>query len=1240
MDNEILISELLQKISPYGQLDLISKLGALQLCPENADQVLRIEFICYLVNCLDYEEGKPQISRKRFDELLNHAPLKGSDIHHAEDPTPNLFSETLTFFNGSYVVFPGQFTDITFILRQLLSAIFLSESFTDEKRFKNIVYDITSMILLLSDELAKRIGIDRYVEPKFSDEIFVPLNLSELQNNIIFSENEIMDLFKIVGIHNSLFSLFIQQSGGFDIDSYSIDNNPLQERPILKFDDNYVVAQPLHLLTALVIQILNLAKRDNQLSRLSDSYLESINDNVQKSLDRFNYKKLPFSYPESGDDLHYRDHLCLFDTNKCACVLVSTDNFFDYSGEKLFDLYTKEGFGTQINNHLISNYDFLTKEIPDLKKVLFLLVFQGVGRGIAAGLPCDELNKKCEILVLSAAELEVLSFLYVAEQLLLYKFAMARDRVRDQSKVWAFSTIDEFEFYRSNGFSYYADDHKYNAISIHPGMGIRTKIDYVREYDPHAVPFFLSRGYVDVINLKGSIEYPIYGPVAYKNNPNGWYVEIEPVCFWVLFDRKYWNIQDEFRPKPINFLEFLTYWIWQFRDSILSSVEEVKIGAQVLIEIRLDNSDDWKIELNQISAADEFIDIKIESPNKLIVLFKPPLMNCFASPNNTGELMVINKIFEKVGLLLKNLQILNNLEKYYVELESFIKKNMSTPIKKMLITLDPRSNPILSNVKLFSFRKIQEADVNIILDDIGSYVTKHLGLKYGSIPKDEINRVIHAIVGFLYKNFVREIQELSPLHLIEYFVSQYEATLQHREGRRITIATQLACYSTIDKMVNRLSKEVVDFDDATLSCRFVIEYIIACPPSGTEPISLEKYDRLLALSSQIIKYGAISDSIVNELFEFDFAVLESGRLGFNRDEYQHNLNSFHYFKAKESILDAQAEFAGWWKDIPDARGDLPQLVKEMNEAFRTDFGVEFLEIVDFLLEVINYSNDNSGLECRALEYSLFVSTMATKMSWGEEKTKSVIEILLLTPRNDFLCPQDPYMTRDVYPWRFNRNLSYIRRPLLLCVQEDKRFIYWGFRHLYASLQYLLHVTMNGQFQYSHQGLQMKKFIGKVNNQKGEDFNLLVFDELNKVDDVIVDKKVRKINGVKLGYPHNDLGDVDVVLIILKNKTIFILECKDLEIARNPHEIATELSELFNDKENRKSIVTKHAARILWIKENVNLLLTHYGIHVKGKWKIEGAIIVKSEMITPHFYKSKIPIFTLREFIEKKFKSLR
>ena len=1234
MDNEDLIGELLQKILHYDQLDLISKLGALQLCPENADQVLRIEFVCHLVNCLDYEEGKPKISRKRFDELLNHAPLKGSDIHLAEDPTPNLFSETLTFFDGSYVVFPGQFTDITFILRNLLSTIFLSGAFSEEKGFKNIIYEITSMILLLSDEIAKRVGVERYIEPKFSDGIFIPLNLKVLQSKIIFTEREIIDLFKKMGLQNSIFSLFVQQTGAFDINGYSVDNNPLQERPILKFDDNYIVAQPLHLLTALVIQILNIAKRDDHLSQLSDSYLDSINDNVQKSLDRFGFTKLQFTFSKSDDELHYREHLFLFDTNKVACVFISTDDFFDYSGGNLFDYYQKEEYGELLNSHLTSDYYKIKKEFPDSAKILFLLVFQGVGRGIAVGLPCDELNRMCEILALSAAEIEILSFLYGSEQLLLYKFAIARDRVRDQNKVLAFSTIDEFEFYRSNGFCYYADDHKYDGINILPGTGIRTRIDYVREFDPHAVPFFLSRGYVDVINLNGSIEYPIYAPVAYKKNPNGWYVEIEPVCFWVLFDRKYWNNQDKFRPNPINFLQFVTYWIWQFRDSIQNSVGVTEICEQVLIEIRLDNLDDWKIGPRKNSADDDFIDIKIESLNKLIVLFRPKVINCFVSPSNSGELIVINKIFEKVGLLLKNLKILSTLEKYNNELERFIKKNLSIPNKKMLIALDPRINPILSNVNLINFRKIQKADINIILDEIGSYAINHLGLKYGSLPKDEQNSVINAIVGFLYKNLVREIQELSPLHLIEYFVSHYEATLQHRESRRITITTQLACYSTIDEMVKRLSEEVVDFDEAALACRFIVEYLIASPPSGTESISLEKYDRLLALSSQIINYGLISDSIINELFEFNFAILESGRLGFNRDKYQNSLNSFHYSKAKESIFDAQDEFEGWWKDIPEARGSLPPLVEEMNEAFRVDFNVEFLEIVDFLLEIINLSNDNSGLECRSLEFSLFVSTISKEMSWGEEKTKSVIEILLLSPRRNFLCPQEPYTKRDVYPWRFNRNLSYLRRPLLLSVREGKNFVYWGMRHLYASLQYLIRVTMNGQLQYEHQGMQMKKFIGKVNNQKGEDFNQQVFVELSKVNDVVVDKKVRKISSVKLGYPNNDLGDVDVVLISLKKKAIFVVECKDLEIARNPHEMATELSELFNDKENKKSIVTKHTARILWIKENVSLVLRNYGISGKGKWKVEGAIIVKSEMITPHFYKSKIPIFTLREFIDK------
>ena len=54
---------------------------------------------------------------------------------------------------------------------------------------------------------------------------------------------------------------------------------------------------------------------------------------------------------------------------------------------------------------------------------------------------------------------------------------------------------------------------------------------------------------------------------------------------------------------------------------------------------------------------------------------------------------------------------------------------------------------------------------------------------------------------------------------------------------------------------------------------------MARPPHGTEPLSLSKYDRLLALGAEIANLGMVSDTIHYQQADVDVAMLGSGRLG-------------------------------------------------------------------------------------------------------------------------------------------------------------------------------------------------------------------------------------------------------------------------------------------------------------------------------------------------------------------------
>jgi len=182
MKNFDYLPEIIESIKPYDPIDMLAKVAVLQLYPENASQSIRIEALAHAINCIPYLPGKPKVSRHKFSQILNEPPLGKGDIQSQEDPASNAFTEAFTFFGGSYIVFPGQISESTFILKNLNHAIFLSEEFIPYKDFRNRIYAMNLGILAISDMMARGMGLKRNMLPIMrSRSIYVPNDIDQKQ---------------------------------------------------------------------------------------------------------------------------------------------------------------------------------------------------------------------------------------------------------------------------------------------------------------------------------------------------------------------------------------------------------------------------------------------------------------------------------------------------------------------------------------------------------------------------------------------------------------------------------------------------------------------------------------------------------------------------------------------------------------------------------------------------------------------------------------------------------------------------------------------------------------------------------------------------------------------------------------------------------------------------------------------------------------------------------------------------
>jgi|TARA_Y100000294_G_C8432804_1_gene287541 hypothetical protein len=191
-----MLESLVDALSPFNAKDLLSKIGALHLMPENAGRAMSLECLAHIAAAKPCEESAPAISANRFRELVNtHLGLSSEPGKH-DDPPEHVFTEEIVFHGGSYVVFPGPNADVAETLRWLLKAISLSKTPVGTRNFRDNVIRLAVTCLSISHNIARRANVARGVvaDQGKDHDISVPFSksLSELSSTVQIDQTDLV----------------------------------------------------------------------------------------------------------------------------------------------------------------------------------------------------------------------------------------------------------------------------------------------------------------------------------------------------------------------------------------------------------------------------------------------------------------------------------------------------------------------------------------------------------------------------------------------------------------------------------------------------------------------------------------------------------------------------------------------------------------------------------------------------------------------------------------------------------------------------------------------------------------------------------------------------------------------------------------------------------------------------------------------------------------------------------------
>jgi hypothetical protein len=284
------IEFLKNSFSPFNTIDLILKLSALRLLPENGEKVIRLDLFLHVASSLSNFNDKKITNNKLFS-ILNSKKVTESFFKQQEDPNTSIFCEELSFYGGGYRVFPGCYSDITYHLKNTFYAIsekgssFLSEELKRELE-SNIMF-----VLSLSEAIAVRADIKRNTDIKYSKDIFIPneRKLLDLSLSLIYKHNELEALANDIDISiDNLYWLFSKIASS-NIESYKIDTGSLISAPIITHNGYYIITDPSSLLNALRNKILDVVYANNLQNQFNVTYISTVWENVRASLFRLGF---------------------------------------------------------------------------------------------------------------------------------------------------------------------------------------------------------------------------------------------------------------------------------------------------------------------------------------------------------------------------------------------------------------------------------------------------------------------------------------------------------------------------------------------------------------------------------------------------------------------------------------------------------------------------------------------------------------------------------------------------------------------------------------------------------------------------------------------------------------------------------------------------------------------------------------------------------------------------------------
>ncbi|MCD9025594.1 hypothetical protein [Cohnella silvisoli] len=1197
------MQNIIGEVKKYDVFDFVARVSALNLLPDNQNKAILLDALVsslLSLKCNEYTSSN-KMSSGKFRSIIYQ--LDAMDLKRAVDPSENTFVENVMFYDN-YLIFSGNNYLPGYSLQKLIHTLYLRKN-DFNINFLKTASEMIQFVLTISNRAASGLGYKLENQSRtIQSNIVIPSSdkLNRILEVVVIDNDYIRKSFQDEMIIEELYYKF----GNSDIETaLSADQQQFFVKPFIKTKDNRSIILNISILSTFVFhKIISLAGKYGCRNELINVYNVAVWRDCIKSLSILEHKKIQ----EKNWDIdllvrnYYKEVLLNVCNNQIMIVTFICDDGKEYSEDHIYSMYPSDDSSYEhMDQRMQYLYAKLSLQKISYEDIFHVIIIYSFGRAIQVGMNSRYSYKP---LSLNPYDLKCISINEGSNGLFLPRYISAKNKLMDGVPN-LFSELNSIEIYVENQYSFYLNDEfnpKKGMLFVAPGDSVDYINRAINKEKRHLVESYQEEFYLEVIQNDETRN--IFMDASFNVPKAAHLVKFSNVCIWIFSPEI-----NEYESINVYFLivDSISYWLAECK-KIVECCNFAFDMIKIQIILSGNTSEYYESTELEINLKDE---LRFSTDDNLITLiWTPNAFRTLSCRDNNVEKQLIGALFD----VLRKFTIERSID--ITQLSSIF----SNPMKKKFITLDYMNNPYLKPLD-GNIRKIHSEDENELLDEIGSAILNSGKWTYGIIKDEERLTLANFVVGYLYELLQKQVGELQSMYLVELVCFDLEKVMYDLMLTQNRYACDIACYP---EKQGKIFEKFNELNKTSRALKFLAEYIAACPPNGTQILGEWKYEKLLAICSLIIEWAYKNDLFFYKIFNTPVEILISDRVGMKQNEF----NKLQLINFKEREMQLKYNSSLDFRDkLP--RAEFPNIEEELNVGFLDEYGFSFDDFCNCIFGMLSYGDVITGEVKKANKGQLVLWINENGTDINGEIIEKVLRNISLTKRENYLKPEPPYRAEDVYPWRFNRELSFTRRPVI--VREDE--VIWGNRQLFHLLRFTVDLIYEGKLK-TRKG-KLSQLIGKISNRRGDDFNHEVYNKIKEMTGFIVDRNIKKINHKHIAdVTGNTLGDIDVLYIIPKRKRIVLVEVKDFNYSKSPYEMDCEYKKMFVDKDNEKSFATKHKKRTKWINDHLEDVKNHYRLTGNG-WSVKGIFIVSEPVISNAFYEIGETIITYKDISKER-----